>query len=480
MTRSRVETIAGSIGTNYPPHTGRLKQVLGNSESPPKKVALLGDSTLDNGCWVETETPYALKTKNVIHQTAEAFANITDSDSCQFAMFGVDGATTKEVSKNSYLSRVVQDEDHPSRRVHQLEAASEWQPDIVVLSVGGNNYREALAQSLLKKMSVSRFFLRFTPEEAKAEICHAFNKVKETLLAEYKLIIDQLIEENPKLSRIILLSQYYPSITELPSYFIYTGFSHVAHAERKTTFQAVEETMNELYREVFRYAATKDKEFVFVDVTSSLNPLGGNHYKQIEPNEKGSQIMGRLIAHAVNYEFEPLSEEEAQQPIIAMRMDSMELRIDSNPLSTSDIDSYGVKKISQFIDENRYRHLGLLFSPASSMTTRLESTYYTIGGNQFDPEYTGLFAFGLLDLSLVTIVASYLWRVAVNEEFHAAFRVIAGVVAAPILIARLIVSLALVALLALPVYGLHKVLYSEKNNESQVEFLNEEDFAFEV
>ena len=76
-------------------------------------------------------------------------------------------------------------------------------------------------------------------------------------------------------------------------------------------------------------------------------------------------------------------------------------------------------------------------------------------GKQFEVEYTGLFAFGLLDLSFVTIIASYLWRVAINDKMHIALRITAGMIAAPILLIKWVVGLAVMLALALPIYGYH-------------------------
>jgi len=78
-------------------------------------------------------------------------------------------------------------------------------------------------------------------------------------------------------------------------------------------------------------------------------------------------------------------------------------------------------------------------------------------GKEFDSQYTGLFAFGLVDLSLVTVLASYLWRVAINDELHMALRVTAGVVAAPVLLSKYILGLSLMLALSLPVYGYHQI-----------------------
>ncbi len=467
-----------SIGSSYPTTTGRLKQVITESEGPHKKIALLGDSTLDNGYWVEKETAYSSKTYNVTHQTAVGLANKAQAGSYEIANFAVDGATTTDLLNSCFLDKVLpSDEDHPNEPVDQLKSAMKWQPDTVVLSVGGNNYREALASTLRQHLNFPQLLLRITPEDAKLHIYDAFQNVKRKLLREYKLIIDKLVVDNINLNRIVLLSQYYPAVTELTPYFIYTGFSHLARAdgEGKPAFTAVEETMNELYREVLSYASTKNKEIVFVDMTSSLNPLGGNHSLQIEPNEQGSKIMGQLIAHAIDYQFAALEEKAIKQPsVVALRMNADETTINSMKLDARAINSYGVKKLSEYIDEDRYRHLRLLFSPTTSLETRYESAYQTLMGRTFDVDYSGMFAFGLLDLSLVTVAASLIWQVAADEDLHMPFRIIAGTMAAPILLAKFVVGLALMIVLALPIYGYHKAFSSLPESEDRKMQLEED------
>lgn len=452
---SLIKNSSQSIGAGYPQETGRLKQVIGSAKRTQKKIALLGDSTLDNGYWVEKTKLYAEKTHTVTHQTAVALAAKNQS-SYSIGNFAVDGATTGDLLHYCPLDKVLPtDADHTDDTVYQLLAVTQWKPDVAVLSVAGNNYREALATTLMSKMSYPQLLFRITPEEEKPAINLAFQRVKEQIVQDYKKIIDKLIEKNTQLSRIVLLSQYYPSITEFTPYFIYTGFSHLARSEGKgrAPFAVVEETMNELYREILAYAATKEKEIIFVDVTSSLNPLAGNHSHQIEPNEQGSKVMGRLIADAVEYTFPEYEAEHDKKKLARIYMNADEKNIESQILKEKDIEQFSVKRIGQFISENRYRHFGLLFSPKSSLSLRYESAYHAIMGKQFDTEYTGLFAFGLLDLSLVTIMASYLWRVAVDENVHTVFRAMAGTIAAPIYLGKMVLGLALMLALALPIFG---------------------------
>lgn len=475
-----------SIGINYPTTTGRLKEVKGKSERPIQKVAIAGDSTADSGHWVEKDKPYAEKTKTITHQTATALVRSNQSDSYLIGNFAIDGATTNDLLRYCPLDKVLNaDEDHPSESpVHQLKSIEAWQPDIVVLSVAGNNYREALRSTLIKEFAALRgwtseeeleeiyklgtkfaitaapILFRKTPESVKEPIKKVFQEVKEKLLSEYKTIIDHLIANNPNLKRIVLVSQYFPAITEFTPYMIYTGFSHVSRADGKgnDAFAAVEETMNELYREVLRYASEKDKEVVFADVTSSLNPLNGNHTHQIEPDGPGARVMGTIIANAIEYEFPTVEQKDVKNPIAVVRLKN-EKEPHFHLLTEKDaIDNFKVKKINAFISESRYRHLGLLFSPNSSLNYRFENAYHLVMGKQFDAQYTGLFAFGLLDVSLVTIMASYLWRVALNDNLPTVIQATAGIVAAPVLLAKMIVGLALLAVLALPIYGLHQAL----------------------
>lgn len=469
-----IENPDQSIGTNYPTNTGRLKKVLAQSEGITRKVALVGDSTLDNGFWVQSKINYVEKTHTVTHQTAVALANNNSNNSYDIGNFAVDGATTQDLMKECRLDKVLpSDLDHTFYRVHQLDSVAAWQPSVVVLSVAGNNYREALRGVLERQLDTFMLLLRITPDETKAIIKDTFDNVKAVLLKQYKQIIDTLIAENSELERIVLLSQYYPSITEFTPYFIYTGFSHLARAEGNGhgPFAAIEETMNTLYQEVLQYAATKGKEIVFADATSSLNPLGGNHTHQIEPNERGSTIIGRLIAKAIEYEFpqEQLNQEQAER-IAILRMTADEKQINDQLMPGTEIPNLKVKPISQFISENRYSHLGLFFS-SSNLATRYESAYHFVMGKQFDMEYTGLFAFGLLDLSLVTVMASYLWRVAVNDDLHLSLRIAAGTLAAPILLSKMLLGMSVMLALALPIFVYHEAasyFYEPSNNVAEI------------
>jgi Nucleotidyl transferase AbiEii toxin, Type IV TA system len=104
----RIQNYSQSICGRYPTTTGRLKRVIGSEQARPKKVALLGDSTLDNGYWVQRQNQYADKTHTVTHQTAAALANNTkNAHSYDVGNFAVDGATTADLRRQCRLDKVL-------------------------------------------------------------------------------------------------------------------------------------------------------------------------------------------------------------------------------------------------------------------------------------------------------------------------------------------------------------------------------------
>lgn len=454
-----------SITEPYSNGTGRFKRI--NIQNPQvsqvTKVCHAGDSTLDSDIWNDEGVEFGRKTHTVTNQTAE-FLEATGQPFDLFN-FAVDGATTGDVLQKCRLDRAgLPDEDHTSEKVNQIAAINQWQPDVVVLSVGGNNYRQALKSTFRNVgMTKSVFLLRQTPEDENSRdyIKNQFEQVKNTLLEEYKQIIDEIIKVN-SVKRLVLLSQYFPALTKYTAYFIYTGFSHLARAQGlsgRDTFQLVEKTLNDLYQNVWAYAAEQaeihNKQLVFVDVTSSLNPLGGNHSHQIEPSEQGAEVMGALISSAVTHRFR-----EEDTPVVKISLDANN-NIKKQLTDKNAIKKFQVKRMRDFIDENKYTHLSLFFRPSSSLELRYESAFYAIMGNQFDAEYRDFYAFGLLDFSLITVAAHYLFQYALfDEQEPLALRVLAGTVSAPILLVKAVVGLALMLVLGLPIYAFHEATHS--------------------
>lgn len=389
-------------------------------------------------------------------------------NSYELANFAIDGATTTDMLQAQHFDQVIPtDEDHPNTMVNQLANITNWSPETVVLSVGGNNYRLTLQGQLLPTLipsmnvatsitleficSIVSILCRFTPQDdlIRHTVLEIFNETHDKLISEYKQIIDRLVEKDT-IKRLVISSQYYPALTPASFYFIYTGFSHLAHAKGlgQSPFQVTDEILQDLYRDVLKYAAEKNIEVIFADVTSSMSPLEGNLTAQIEPNRKGSQIIGQLMAEAIDFE---IPNEKKQNSIPILRLNKKK-ELEINYLEKDNVQTLKLKTIEEFIQEDRYTHIKLLFAKDTNIGERFICFYELLAGKQFDNEYQGLFAFGLLDLSLVTIAASYLWRIALNENMNFLIRMTSGLISGPILILKHAIALIILLMTLVTVF----------------------------
>ena len=464
----KIENVNDAIGINYPERSGRYKRVVVSTEQQATchRVALTGDSTIDNGHWVEPELDhnYQLKSSTVLHHLALALAKRPQVHNLELANFAVDGATTSDLPKDCRLNKVIPlDGDHPYQTVNQLKAVTDWQADTVVISVGGNNYREAMQGFLPRKLGgISSFLFKSTPDKAKQQIRQRFQDIQQTLLTEYKLYIDDLVKANPDTKRLVIMSQYYPAITPFGLYMIYNGFYHIGQSqvEVQTAFEAIEATMNELYRELLTHVATLDKEVIFLDVTSSMSPIAGNHTMQIEPNHRGAEILGNMMAEAINYQFPESPESHSKVAILRQGQEPNSIEVNLLTERTQEkIADFSVASIANFIRRDAYAQISLLFARSSTIYTRYESLWRVFVGEQFDTSYRGWPALGLLDFSLVTLIANYLWKEAFNPNNSVAVQNIAWGVAIPLLIAKWVVATACIIVCSAPLFLFHKLWY---------------------
>jgi hypothetical protein len=445
---------------NYPSDTGRFINIQSDDDAnSTHKVALIGDSTIDNGFWVQQKfsydysaerkiqrkDSYAQKTETVTYQIA---AKLKENDNMDYivANLAVDGATTTNLIDNGArhsmrLSKIIWDDDHPNLCVNQLESCEQFKPDTVVLSVGGNNYREPLhdeINGLLTKMAPFDFFMCQTPENKKAEIKTLFDDAKENLIKEYKGIIDDLMKQE-SVKRIVIVTQYYPDLS-LDRQCIYTGFTHLAQANGQDDYlDYMKETMDDLYRNIYDHIQEKNnginKEVIIADAGSSINPLDFNHTAQIEPNDHGAKLIGHLISSAITHEFE--DEDHQKIPLLKLSLNSID--VEKSILNSRD--NISVRQASEFMQHSRHNY----FKPtiADDFLTRLSKTYNCFAGRRIDSKNHHSFGFGLLDLTIAPIIAHYLWQYSWGTENIRVFRLIAGVISAPILIIRSVVATAL-------------------------------------
>ena len=440
---------------SFPANTGRYLAVnsLCQGQTNKRSVALIGDSTIDNSYWVQQGLSYREKTDTVNYQIAYHLESKNYRDQYSIANFAIDGATTRDLASHHNCVRMDKvlpaDEDHPFGFSSPLNCVAMHKPDTVVLSVGGNDYREALQSphnGLLAQTGFFGFLLRRTPDESKEDIKTLFDDVKHNLVAHYKTILNKLLDDEST-KRIIITTQYYPALGTFTPYFIYTGFAHVAHSYGSDDHLGyIKDLMDDLYSEIQQHVVDnnpKNKEIIVTDMASSINPLEDNHIAQIEPNRRGAKIMGRLIAEAISYQF-PEDQIDGPKPDTSteMKLAHMRLSLDGESIESrvikSRADSIQVRHIKEFIAHSRHSYFTTKLD--DTLGERVLKTYYCFAGRRVDPQNVHGYGYGLLDLTLLPVIATHLWQLTLNQEHHIALRIMTGLISAPILLARTILA----------------------------------------
>ena len=384
----------------------------------------------------------------------------------QIANFAVDGATTNDVLSNVPLDKVLpSDEDHwPTHYVSQQHALNSYKPDVVVIGVGGNDYREALQSKLPRFIGGLDLYFEHTPQETHEAIKREFREINNKLINDYKKILKPMLD-NDNTKRIVIMTQYYPELgSDLP-YFIYKGFKHIANAHgEKDHLEYMKNTMEHLYTEIYKYVKENNKhgkEIIIADMASSISPMGENHKAQIEPNGRGSKLMGRIIADAISHEFDNNPDE--QNSTIAQIRLSLDSDHIERTIVADETQKIEVRHLKEFFKQGRHYY----FVPRSddSLGDRVPKAYYIFAGRRIDLKNMGGIEYGLLDLTIIPILASYIWQFASDINHNVLLRILGYLISAPVLLAKTIAALCL-TVAALPLVLLtHLVFYVIKQED---------------
>lgn len=285
-----------------------------------KKILILGDSTIDNRVWLGLEkyrlfigNRFAflhriadfidwlnpLKPKSVINNLRAEMPQVEFIDRTN------DGFTTTDLLNGAYKDKVFGQGAHrffPHKFFSPLKANKIIQADQIILSVGGNNFREFIQQALPIRDETQR------KDFIKAEYPKVFQKMQQ----EYQDILKFIAKANPK-ANVVLMTQYYPALNQktLLGTSIYDFMTILGDILNKGNAQdTIVEVMKESYNGILKFINTDPSlskmNFSVVDVTSSLNPHASENYVgQIEPSSKG----GKHIAQMLKY----VSEKNSQQ-----------------------------------------------------------------------------------------------------------------------------------------------------------------------
>lgn len=283
---------------------------------PQQTVVMIGDSTIDNYVWVQDGETVAEKLKLLRPED-----NIIS--------FAVDGFTTTDVLAGNYTNKAVSSDKHngdffkplsalnklapqkpkkkkKKKNKHNTEVQSPNPVDHIILSVGGNDFREEL-RTLITMSADYR--------------AKAIDKLSSGISQRYIRILSNIQDQHPQ-AKITTLLQYTPNTTN-DAYFIYFLMSAIANKQTMTedtslylsgifhhlvglsaydSREAVEvlhDIMERVYRPILQEFITRN--ISVVDLASSFNEKDASLYvSQIEPSAKGSELIANLISEILD------------------------------------------------------------------------------------------------------------------------------------------------------------------------------------
>lgn len=297
------------------------------------KLTILGDSTIDNKVWVAPGLPgnflatlLGIKredSKSRIRRAQTGWfkpeLSVVEHLTAKLPNFEIkdysnDGFTTKDVLNGAHRDKVFGEGKFamfPHEELHPIEAAEEdiKDSDYVLLSIGGNNFREFLQRALIKD-----------GEKRKAYIKENYNKVFTDLKKEYIEIVNRIRKINPN-ATLVLMTQYYPSFKQ-NKYNIYKFMSELGQVmgigeNHSDPMDVIHEVVKKTYSEAFKEIDTKN--IIVADITSSLDPFNKkNHTWQIEPSGVGGEKIAEMLKKVlvdkysgIVYRFQPNQDPEA-------------------------------------------------------------------------------------------------------------------------------------------------------------------------
>jgi len=258
--------LATMLGGGFARDAPSRKADHGDWATAAVRVALLGDSTLDNVLWIQDGRSVselltaALPSGAVCNLAADGF-NSAD-------LLRGSEVVLSEGLRESIGDPVPWSEDSTFRPLVQLAALSP-PPTHVVLSIGGNDVREILGN------------MRRLPE-----IMGGFAQ-------NYPAIVEACRKVTPN---VILMWQYRPSLDMDQCYGVYRAMSTLPGPE------SAEEKLNGLMETIYapQLEMAKQLRLPIVDLPRTFDIRNEDLYvSQIEPSEKGGMVISALLSHVV-------------------------------------------------------------------------------------------------------------------------------------------------------------------------------------
>lgn len=255
-----------------------------------RNIVLVGDSTLDNYHWVK---PDGLA-------TVEDRLKSKLSKDDKVINLAMDGFTTADVLNGASKAKAIIDDKHPNELFFPLSVLSDVassNPTLIFLSVGGNDFREALGKLVSKK-----------PAERMKYLEELVSTTQQNLIC-----IMKLLKVHCRHAKIALMLQYTPDVNE-DVYFIYylmqqivdkAELHYVGAFYHRFISDVSDEAVKQLhkimkmaYAPVIKYA--RDCNIPILDMATSFDQTNKALFvKQIEPSSQGAALIVDMMMHVL-------------------------------------------------------------------------------------------------------------------------------------------------------------------------------------
>lgn len=281
-----------------------------------RKVLVLGDSTIDNKVWLGHEKYILfLGANSFLGKVLSLFGSILNffkpksvienlrlqMPDSEFVDRTNDGFTTTDILHGQYRDKVFGIGAHPffpHEKFYPLDKQSIQDADQIILSVGGNNFREFLLKASVKQGGeIQEIYMK-----------SAYPIVLEKLLKEYKEILLEIVGHKPN-ANILIVTQYYPAINQefMPGSNLYSLVKVLGkviglglHSANDTAQHVMKETYSGILQFIAKAPELQNAHVSVVDVTSSLNPnFSVNYVNQIEPSGVGGAHIAKMLKFAL-------------------------------------------------------------------------------------------------------------------------------------------------------------------------------------
>ena len=273
------------------------------------KIALIGDSVLDNFYWLED------KKNDVTNQLKTLYSK--ERNDVSIHNYAVDESTTDNVLKSiSPLPQYVNaryttfDGHNPYPcnkygKVHPLKLLKELKPEYTVLSVGGNDGRIHLSKLLIGSDSLLEAIYEDKVPEKLERLVQRIVERTEKITRDLP-DFETSVQKNTTETKLVLIFVYKPHETIFKEFRKNVGwglqFLPIEH------FINLAERLDTVYgelREVYKRIAMK-YNIPLIDLSLTFDPRNRKHYGStaIEPSNESGEVIAKLIKHVIdNHDF---------------------------------------------------------------------------------------------------------------------------------------------------------------------------------